>query len=252
MLKWNNVSAGYDKEDIIQHIHLHAKKGRILILAGRNGSGKTTLLKTLLNIPYQGEIMIHQKPLTSYTPQQLAQEIAYLPQRRNPSDISVERMVLHGRFPYLNYPRRYRKIDFEKAHEAMKIVGIEQYAHKSMRELSGGMQQKAYIAMAIAQDTPIMIFDEPTVYLDIAYQISLLKLIKQLARQGKTIIIVLHDIIQALHYGDDMAIIDQGMLQAYGSVEELYEQGLITKYFGIEIKRTISEEGPQYYYLLND
>ena len=102
MVEWKNISTGYQDKIVLKHIDLKAEKGRVLVLLGRNGCGKSTLLKTLLNQPYQGEILVDQKALSSYSTQHLAQQIAYLPQSRILSDISVERMVLHGRFPYLN------------------------------------------------------------------------------------------------------------------------------------------------------
>lgn len=252
MVEWKNISTGYQDKIVLKHIDLKAEKGRVLVLLGRNGCGKSTLLKTLLNQPYQGEILVDQKALSSYSTQHLAQQIAYLPQRRILSDISVERMVLHGRFPYLNYPRRYRPIDYQIAKEAMESVGVSEYAHMNMKELSGGMQQKAYIAMAIAQDTPIIVLDEPTVYLDIAHQIQVLQLIRKLASQGKTIIIVLHDLLQALRYGDDIAMIDEGQIKAYGSVEEIYQSQQLEQVFNVSIEQIQTKNGLQYYYVMND
>ena len=252
MIKWQNVSAGYDRQDILHDITLQAQKGRVLVLVGRNGCGKSTLLKTLLNLKYQGEILVDDKPLSQYTTQELAQKIAFLPQRRNMSDISVERMVLHGRFPYLNYPRRYRKIDYEICQKAMRQIGVEQYAHKNMKELSGGMQQNAYIAMALAQETPIIVLDEPTIYLDIAHQMQLLQLIRDLASLGKTIVLVLHDLIQALQYGDDIALMKEGKIEAYGSAEELYQNKQLQEVLKVSIEKIMTKDGPQYYYVMND
>ena len=134
----------------------------------------------------------------------------------------------------------------------MESVGVSEYAHMNMKELSGGMQQKAYIAMAIAQDTPIIVLDEPTVYLDIAHQIQVLQLIRKLASQGKTIIIVLHDLLQALRYGDDIAIIDEGQIKAYGSVEEIYQSQQLEQVFNVSIEQIQTKNGLQYYYVMND
>ncbi len=252
MVEWKNVTVGYDQKTVLEHINLKAKPGRVLVLVGRNGCGKSTLLKTLLNLSYEGEVLVDQKPLHSYPIQQRAQKIAFLPQKRNSSDISVERMVLHGRFPYLSYPRRYRKIDIEIAQQAMQKVGVDSYAHQNMKELSGGMQQKAYIAMALAQDTPIIVLDEPTVYLDIAHQMQVLQLIRQLANQGKTMIVVLHDLIQALRYGDDIALIQDGTIQAVGTSEEIYQNKHLLASFDVAIEKIDTPQGQQYYYVMND
>ena len=122
---------------------------------------------------------------------ELARSIAYLPQGKNVPDISADRMVLHGRFPYLNYPRRYRESDFQIAREAMRQMGIEELAGMQMSRLSGGMRQKVYLAMALAQEAPAIVMDEPTTYLDIGQQMKFAGIVRRLSGEGKTIVLVL-------------------------------------------------------------
>ncbi|MCI9652319.1 MAG: ABC transporter ATP-binding protein [Lachnospiraceae bacterium] len=138
---------------------------------------------------------------------ELARSIAYLPQGKNVPDISADRMVLHGRFPYLNYPRRYRESDFQIAREAMRQMGIEELAGMQMSRLSGGMRQKVYLAMALAQEAPAIVMDEPTTYLDIGQQMKFAGIVRRLSGEGKTIVLVLHDILLALKISHRIAAV---------------------------------------------
>lgn len=188
MLRVNDVCSAYEGKEVLHQVSLHLQPGKITVLVGPNGCGKSTLLKTMNGIVERtrGEIRINGKNIEAYRPGELAQQIAYLPQNRNVPDITVKRMVLHGRFPYLTYPRRYRRMDIKMAENAIRQMGMEAYADTNMQQLSGGMQQKVYIAMALAQDTPIIMMDEPTSFLDIVHQIQLMEIARELAVQGKT------------------------------------------------------------------
>lgn len=250
MLKVKEVCTGYEGREVLHKVTAEIKPGKITVLAGPNGCGKSTLLKTMMgmNAKDSGEIRIEGKRIEEYKPEELARKIAYLPQNRNVSDISVRRMVLHGRFPYLKYPRRYREIDMEIADEALRQVGMEEYAHKNMNKLSGGMQQKVYIAMALAQDTPIIMMDEPTSFLDIVYQMKLMKIARELADNGKAVVLVLHDISMALRMADHMIVLSEGIVVKSGTPAEVFESGTLDQVFGLKIKRVETEDGWQYYY----
>lgn len=250
MIELKNVYGGYDGEEILHNISLKLEPGKVTVLAGPNGCGKSTLLKTLvrLNPHTSGEIKVQEREIETYNSTALAQQIAYLPQSRNVPDITVLRMVLHGRFPYLKYPRRYRQEDFSKAKEALKWVGIEELAEQNVNRLSGGNQQKVYIAMALAQDTPVILMDEPTTYLDISHQIRVLELAKELAKQGKAVVLVLHDLSMALQNGDYLAILSEGNLVRYGTSEEIFESRVLDMVFGVKVCRMQTESGWQYYY----
>ena len=239
MIKMKNVCAGYDGEEILHDINLEFKPGKVTVLIGPNGCGKSTLLKTLvrLNSHTSGEIKVGEKKIENFSPAELAQKVAYLPQSKRTPDISVLRMVLHGRFAYLKYPRRYRKEDYEMARKALKWVGIEDLADKNVSELSGGTQQKVYIAMALAQDTDTILLDEPTTYLDIAHQIRMMKLAKELALQGKAVVMVLHDLAQAFQTADEIVVMDDGRVKACGEPEEVYESDILDEVFGVEFRR---------------
>lgn len=251
MVELKHVSAGYAEHNVLHDINLRIEPGKLMIIAGPNGCGKSTLLKTIVRLlPHSdGTITVNDKPLQAYRTSELAQHIAYLPQKRNVPDITVERMVMHGRFPYLKYPRRYRKIDYEMVKTSMAMCGIEDLSQSSMHALSGGMQQKAYIAMALAQDTPVILLDEPTVYLDIDHQLKVMELAKQLAEQGKAVVLVLHDLLQAFQYGDQIVLMQDGQIKACASPKELEDSPLIEALFHVKLKAMESIHGKQYYYV---
>lgn len=250
MLDLKNVCSAYENKEILHNINLSIETGKITVLAGPNGCGKSTLLKTMMGMvpKTSGGIWINNKEIGLYKPDEIAQKIAYLPQNRNVPDITVKRMVLHGRFPYLKYPRRYRPEDIEIAQKAIQEVGMETYADKNMNQLSGGMQQKVYIAMALAQDTPVIMMDEPTSFLDIVYQIKLMEMARSLAEHGKAVVLVLHDIAMALRNADHLILLKDGYIKGSGTPQEVFESGILNETFGLTIKKVATEDGWQYYF----
>lgn len=250
MIEMINICAGYDGQEILHKINMKLEPGKVTVVVGPNGCGKSTLLKALvrLNPHTSGRIRVAGKEMETYNSTELAQQIAYLPQSRNVPDITALRMVLHGRFPYLKYPRRYRQEDFQKSKEAMKWVGIEDLAEQNVNRLSGGNQQKVYIAMALAQDTPTILMDEPTTYLDISHQMRLMDLARELAARGKAVVLVLHDLAMALQMADCLAVLSKGELVRYGTPEEVFKSKILDVTFGIRICRVETEYGWKYYY----
>ena len=150
--------------------------------------------------------------------------------------MTVRQMVLHGRFPYLSYPRRYRELDREMARKAMDAVGISHLADKRLYELSGGMRQNAYIAMALAQDTDYILLDEPTTYLDISHQLELMRLLKRLTDAGKGVIMVMHDLSLAFDFSDTVAAIQNGTVVAHATPSELCGSPVIYEMFGVKME----------------
>lgn len=250
MLEIKNLTAGYGSREILHHISLTSPAGAVTVLVGANGCGKSTLLKTIAGIhpPTGGEILHDGEALRSLDGRTLAQRVAYLPQSRQIPEITAERLVLHGRFPYLSYPRRYRQADLEIARRAMADLGIEDLADRSLRTLSGGQRQKVYIAMALAQNTPIVMMDEPTNFLDIAHQMQMMTQARYLADSGKTVLLVLHDLSMALRYADHLAVMQEGNILIQGSAEVVFASGCLDAAFGVQVRRTATEDGWQYYY----
>lgn len=173
--------------------------GKITGILGRNGCGKSTLLKTAAGLlrPMSGEVLMDGRPLGDYAPKELARQIAVLPQSREVPAITVESLVMHGRFPYLGFPRKPRPEDRQAVQRAMEQAGVEALRQKALSALSGGERQKVYLAMVLAQDTPVISMDEPTTYLDINHQFELLRLIRDWGGQGRTVLCVMHDLGQA-------------------------------------------------------
>lgn len=248
MIALENISVGYDKKEVLHDINLEFKSGKVTILIGPNGCGKSTLLKSLVRInPHmKGRIFINQKEISTYKTIELAKQIAYLSQSKNIPDITVLKMVLHGRFAYLNYPRQYRKEDYQIARNALAWVGLSDLENEFMHRLSGGMRQKVYIAMALAQDTPVILMDEPTTYLDIYHQLKIMDMAKKLADEGKTVIMVLHDLSQALRTADEIVLLHDGIIQVKGTPQEIYERGKLTEVFGIQIEQVKTQNGYHY------
>lgn len=250
MLEVKNAVSGYGKTEILHGVNFTAEEGKITTLIGSNGCGKSTLIKTALGLlPLTaGEVLLDGKSVKEMSPQETAKCAAYLTQGRNVPDITVGRMVLHGRFPYLNYPRRYGKEDFRLAEEAMAKMGISELAELPLGSLSGGMRQKVYIAMALAQQSPIIVMDEPTTYLDIGWQMKLADMIRELADSGKTAVLVLHDILLALKISDCVTAMKDGQILLSGTPAELLHSGVIEEIFGIRVRSLATENGIQYYY----
>lgn len=249
MLEIKNASAGYENVEIVHGINLEIPDGKITTIIGNNGCGKSTLLKSIVGfLPLlQGDIQLNGTSLPTLDSNERAKRIAYLSQSKNIPDITVQRLVLHGRFPYLHYPRRYQEADYKIADNAMKQMGIEQLADQTLAELSGGMRQKTYIAMALAQQAPLIVMDEPTTYLDIAQQIKFAEIIKQLSDQGKTLVLVLHDILMALKLSDHIAVMQDGKIVQCGTPDEILESGILEELYGVSVQKIKTDNGLQYF-----
>ena len=249
MLEIRNLSAGYENEMILKDVSLSLPQGAVTIIAGPNGCGKSTLLKALAGIIQStGSAVLEGEELLELSGKKLARKVAFLPQNRPGPEITVKNLVLHGRFPYLSYPRRYRQEDQEIAESVMARMGIGELADRQLNTLSGGQRQKVYIAMALAQDTPVVLMDEPNTFLDIAHQLQLMEQARSLAREGKTVVLVLHDLSLALEYADTLAVLHQGRCIFQGSPEEVFRSGCLNRAFGVDVRRIQTPDGWKYYY----
>ena len=169
---------------------------------------------------------------------------------RDTSPDHAERMVLHGRFPHLRYPRRYQKEDYRVAQQAMEQMGVDHLAAQPVGRLSGGMRQKVYIAMALAQQAPVILLDEPTTYLDVSQQLKFMELAQGLASQGKAVLLVLHDVIMALKLSRQLAVLRGGEITHVGQPQQLLESGVLTQLCGVDIQWLDTPKGRQYYYCM--
>ena len=239
MIAIKDLYSGYGDDDILKGVSLNILKNELTVIAGPNGCGKSTLLKTISGIikKTSGSIFIDNVDLSNISPLDRAKRIAYLSQNRSVPDIAVKNLVLHGRFPYLSYPRRYRAEDREAVDIALERMGIEGLRDKMVSELSGGERQKVYIAMALAQGSDYLLLDEPTTFLDISHQFQLLDLAKELCSENKSVVMVLHNLESALSIADSFILLDKGRLLFEGSVDDVYSSKLIDKVFNVEIKK---------------
>ena len=228
MLKLQNLTAGYGEKTILHDISLTFPPGTVTAILGVNGSGKSTLLKAAVGlIPITGGAVLAEEPR--------ARSVAYLPQTRRLPELTAGRLVLHGRFPWLGWPRTYRRSDFDAAKKAMERLDVAQFADKPMSELSGGTRQKCYLAMALAQEAPTILLDEPTSFLDPGHQLRFLELCRELAAEGRAVALVLHDLPLALRFADRLAVLDGGRLIALGTPGEIMSTKILQKTFGVRI-----------------
>jgi iron complex transport system ATP-binding protein len=248
VIELSHISTGYGIKIILNDVSVAFEKGKLTSIIGANGCGKSTLLKTILGIlpSKSGNITIDGTRLKEMSRNDIARRIAYLSQEKNTPDMTVEQLVLHGRFPHLSYPRRYTDQDRVIAVGVMEQMGIVEYAHKPLYSLSGGMKQNSYIAMALAQETDYILLDEPTTYLDIAHQLELMKILRSLADSGKGIVAVMHDLPMAFTFSDKIILINDGRIVDDERPEKIYERNIIDKVFGIALDR--SKDGRSYSY----
>ncbi len=239
MIELKNLSGGYGPFEAVHDVSLIFPNGQITALIGPNGCGKSTLLNLCCGQlqPQKGEVWVDGEPLCTLSRTDTARKIALLPQSRTVPDITVGSLVLHGRFPWLDYPRIYRAEDKTAAEGAMRRAGILDKSHKLLARLSGGERQKAYLAMLLAQNTGTVFLDEPTTYLDIARQLELLTLLAELKREGKCVVAVLHDLGMALDIADRVAVMKDGRLLIAGTPEQVVASGFIEDAFGVRLQR---------------
>jgi len=243
-----HVTAGYGGRDVIRDFNLTIHAGEIHAVIGPNGSGKSTLLKTIAGlIPTSfGTVRIKGQSLDEWDRMDLAKVLAFLPQSRDVPLLDVETLVAHGRFPHQGYFRHQSAQDKQKIDEAMVTLGIGKFRHKSLKELSGGERQKAYLAMMLAQDAEILLLDEPTTFLDAGFQLEILGCLHELNALGKTIVLVLHDLNHALGHADRVSLIEQGNLLLTAPPAELIGSQLIDRVFGVAMKTLASDDRAYY------
>lgn len=240
MIEIKNLYAGYDKNksagsEVLHDVSCSVPEGKITVLAGPNGSGKTTLIKVLGGQleKWSGEVLINGRDISQITPKERAKLVSVVSQTRFIPDLTCAELVLCGRFPYTGFPSSYSQKDRKIAINAMQLLQVESLADKALAELSGGQRQKIYLAMCLAQDTPVMILDEPLTYLDVRQQVEFLKILAEFAANGKTVILVMHDLNLIFRFSDRIILLKGGKCAASGSCREIASSGIADDVFEI-------------------
>ena len=228
------LSLAYDGVAIIDQLNLEAPAGRITALVGPNGCGKSTLLRGLARLlkPKGGMVYLDGKAIHTLPTKQVAQQIGLLPQSPvAPAGLTVYELVAQGRYPHQSWFQQWSSEDSRCTQEALAITNLTHMADRPLDTLSGGQRQRAWIAMALAQETEILLLDEPTTFLDLAYQLEVLDLLHELNERGRTIIMVLHDLNQACRYADHVVAMRAGEIVAQGSPETVMTPTLLKEVF---------------------
>ncbi|KGB00678.1 ABC transporter family protein [Enterobacteriaceae bacterium ATCC 29904] len=236
-LRGENLTLGYGKKTVAQDLNVSIPDGHFTAIIGPNGCGKSTLLRTLsrLMTPLAGNVYLDGEQIQRYASKEVARRIGLLAQNATtPGDITVQELVARGRYPHQPLFTRWRKEDEAAVTRAMQATGITELAGQSVDTLSGGQRQRAWIAMVLAQETAIMLLDEPTTWLDISHQIDLLELLSELNRtQGYTLAAVLHDLNQACRYATHLIALRDGKIVAEGAPKAIVTPDLIEQIYGM-------------------
>ena len=233
-----SLTLGYNTRTVVEGLDLAIPEGQITAIVGANGSGKSTILKAMARIlrPNGGAVYLDGKAIHSQPTKRVAQQLAILPQAPEaPEQLTVEELVSYGRFPYQSGFGVLSRDDRGMISWAMSVTGMTGFSGRPVNSLSGGERQRAWIAMALAQGTGILLLDEPTTFLDIAHQFDVLQLLGRLNRQeGKTVTLVIHDLNHAARFANHVFVIAEGKVVAEGTPWHALTPAVLKEAFGIE------------------
>ncbi|NNM85239.1 MAG: ABC transporter ATP-binding protein [Phycisphaerales bacterium] len=246
-LRADNISFAYAATLALSNVSFAPRAGEILAIVGPNGSGKSTLLGVLLGAlkPTNGTVYLKDKPLAAYPPDAIARAIAYVPQRPTVAfGFTVEEVVLMGRWPHRGSSGASGLLglpgpdDAAAVTHALAACDITHLAHRRFRELSGGEQQRACLARALAQQSPIMLLDEPMNALDLRHQLQLSHLLQTLASGGSAIVLVTHDLRLAASLAQQIALMDRGKLKAVGTPSQVLTPQVLEPIYGVKVQQS--------------
>ncbi|MBB1200246.1 iron-enterobactin ABC transporter ATP-binding protein [Enterobacteriaceae bacterium 89] len=236
-LRGEQLTLGYGKKTIAEDLTVAIPDGHFTAIIGPNGCGKSTLLRSLSRLmpPQSGHVYLDGEQIQRFNSKEVARRIGLLAQNATtPGDITVRELVARGRYPHQPLFTRWRSEDEDAVTRAMQATGVTELANQSVDTLSGGQRQRAWIAMVLAQETAIMLLDEPTTWLDISHQIDLLELLSELNREkGYTLAAVLHDLNQACRYATHLIALREGKIVAEGAPAEIVTAELIERIYGM-------------------
>lgn len=239
-LTTRKLTLAYDSAPVIQDLNLDIPVGQMTALVGPNGCGKSTLLRGLARLlkPRSGTVYLDGASIFKLSTKEVAKQLGILPQGPvTPEGLSVRDLVAQGRYPHQSWLQQWSKTDEWMVQQALTTTGITDLADRPLETLSGGQRQRAWIAMALAQDTEILLLDEPTTFLDLAHQVEVLDLLSDLNQtQGRTIVMVLHDLNQACRYADHLVAVQQGRIFAQGVPAQVLTEEMVRQVFGLECR----------------
>ena len=239
-LKADSINLSYGKKKIIKNLDIDIPKGKITILIGANGSGKSTLLRALSRLmkPDNGQIVLNGKDIFKLSTKEVAKNLSILPQSPNaPEGMTVFQLIKQGRYPYQSLLQQWSKEDERLVNRALKETGMYDLKNRTVDSLSGGQRQRAWIAMTLAQNTEIILLDEPTTYLDLAHQIEILDLLDKLNKnEDRTIVMVLHDLNLAFRYADYIVAIKEKNIYVEGKPYEVVTPQMIRNVFDMKCR----------------
>ncbi|MDU7286924.1 ABC transporter ATP-binding protein [Corynebacterium kroppenstedtii] len=235
-LSAESITVGYGGPAILQDVSVKAPAGKITALIGPNGCGKSTLLRALgrQQALSAGCVRVGETSIRDLSPREFARHVAFLPQQPvTPEGVTVREVVAYGRYPYTGAFASLSDRDHEAIEEAAYKAGVAGLLDELVTELSGGQRQRVWVAMTVAQQTPVLLLDEPTTYLDPAYQIAILDLVKELNAAGRTVVMVVHDMTHAARFADHIVAMRDGEVVAAGDTDEVMSTELVSDVFGI-------------------
>ena len=237
-LETKDLTLGYSKKTIINKLNVKIPEGKITVLIGSNGCGKSTILRSLARLikPYDGLVCLDGKSVTKWSTKEIAKKLAILPQGPvAPEGLTVRQLVEQGRYPHQSMFVTKSSEDDELVNLALSVTELENFADQTVDSLSGGQRQRAWIAMVLAQNTPMLLLDEPTTYLDMTHQIEILDLLFDLnQKENRTIVMVLHDLHLACRYADYIIAIKEGQIYAQGKPEEIITTAVVQDVFNLK------------------
>lgn len=235
----DKITLAYTKEAIVaRDLSLRIADGKITAIIGPNGCGKSTVLRALarLLLPREGAVVLDGELIQRQPTKAVAKRIGLLPQQPDaPEAITVEDLARRGRYPHQGFMQPSSKEDERAVARALELTDMVSFKDRPVDELSGGQRQRAWLAMALAQETPLLLLDEPTTFLDIAHQVEMLDLVRELNREhGRTVVLVVHDLCHACRYADHLIAMREGKVVAAGPPREVVSETLVREVFALE------------------
>jgi iron complex transport system ATP-binding protein len=236
-LQARDVTVGYGDRPVVHELSLDVPAGQVTSIVGPNGCGKSTLLRTLARLlkPSAGQVLLDGTPIRSMPSRDVARRLALLPQTPvAPDGLRVSDLVARGRHPHQRWFRQWSRDDEEMVDQAMARADVADLADRPLDQLSGGQRQRAWIAMTLAQDTDLLLLDEPTTYLDLAHQVEVLEMVNRLNRdQGRTVVMVLHDLNLAARFSDSIVVMRDGRIVGQDTARTVFTTDLLQEVFGL-------------------